>query len=88
MMALGGPAGRQESLGVTQKLLRMNWLLIALLILVAGVFAGSGLWWLMLSGGVSLFRTKFTPHRLRWVNRLSGIIIIGFGLLILLSLIW
>ena len=58
------------------------------LILVMGVFAGSALWWLMLSGGVSLFRTKFTPHRLRWVNRLSGIIITGFGLLIWLSLIW
>ncbi len=58
------------------------------LVLVAGVFAGSGLWWLMLSGGVSLFRTRFTPHRLRWVNRLSGIMITGFGLLIWLSLIW
>ena len=55
-------------------------------ILVLGVFAGSALWWLVLSGGVSLFRTRFTPGRLRWVNRLSGIIISGFGLLILLRL--
>ncbi|HMQ50604.1 MAG TPA: LysE family transporter [Anaerolineae bacterium] len=55
--------------------------------LVAGVFTGSALWWLMLSGGVSLLRTKLTPARLRGVNLVSGLIITGFGLLILLSLL-
>ena len=55
-------------------------------ILVLGVFAGSALWWLTLSGGVSLFRAMFTPRRLRWVNRLAGIFIAGFGVFILLSL--
>ncbi len=55
-------------------------------ILVMGVFLGSALWWLLLSGGVSLMRTRFTPNRLRWVNRLSGVIIGGFGLAVLLSL--
>ena len=57
----------------------------AAIVLVAGVFVGSALWWLMLSGGVNLFRTKFTHDRLVWVNRLSGILIAGFGLFILLS---
>jgi threonine/homoserine/homoserine lactone efflux protein len=55
-------------------------------VLVAGVFIGSALWWLILSGGVGVFRTKFNPQRLRWVNRISGVIITGFGLLALLSL--
>jgi threonine/homoserine/homoserine lactone efflux protein len=55
-------------------------------ILVLGVFLGSAMWWLLLSGGVSLMRTRFTPNRLRWVNRLSGVIIGGFGLVVLLSL--
>jgi len=54
--------------------------------LVLGVLIGSALWWLTLSTGVSLFRTKFTPHGLRWVNRISGLVIAGFGLLALLSL--
>jgi threonine/homoserine/homoserine lactone efflux protein len=54
-------------------------------ILVSGVFIGSALWWLILSGGVGMFRTAFTPHRLRWVNRISGLIIIGFGLFALLG---
>jgi threonine/homoserine/homoserine lactone efflux protein len=56
-------------------------------VLVLGVFLGSALWWLMLSGGVSLFRTKFTPERLRWVNKFSGLIIAGFGVLALVSLL-
>lgn len=55
-------------------------------VLVVGVFCGSALWWLLLSGGVSLLRTKLTPARLRWVNRGSGIFLMGFGLLALASL--
>jgi threonine/homoserine/homoserine lactone efflux protein len=55
-------------------------------ILVLGVFIGSALWWLILSGGVSVFQAKFSPRGLRWVNRISGLMITGFGLLALLSL--
>ena len=55
-------------------------------VLVLGVFIGSALWWLILSGGVSLFQARFNPHGLWWVNRISGVIITGFGLLALLSL--
>ena len=47
---------------------------------VAGVFAGSALWWLALSTGVGLLRARFTPGALRWVNRLSGAVLVGFGL--------
>jgi len=54
--------------------------------LVLGVFIGSALWWLILSGGVGAFRTKFNPPGLRWVNRISGMVITGLGLLVLLSL--
>ena len=55
-------------------------------VLVLGVFVGSALWWLTLSGVVSLFRKKFNARWLTWVNRISGMIIGGFGLLILISL--
>ena len=55
-------------------------------VLVLGVFAGSALWWLALSGAVGLLRHRVTPRGLRWVNRASGTIIAGFGLLALLSL--
>ncbi len=54
--------------------------------LVLGVFCGSALWWLLLSGGVSLLRARFDPHALRWVNRISGGIILAFGAAALISL--
>jgi threonine/homoserine/homoserine lactone efflux protein len=57
------------------------------LLLVAGVFSGSALWWLLLSGGVSLLRSRVTPSVLRWVNRVAGLIILGFGVAALASLI-
>ena len=55
-------------------------------LLVSGVFSGSGLWWLVLSGGASLFRVRLQSEGLRWLNRVSGVIITGFGLYALLSL--
>ncbi|MCL6450785.1 MAG: LysE family translocator [Acetobacteraceae bacterium] len=53
-------------------------------LLVAGVFSGSALWWLALSGATSLLRSRLTARALRWVNRVSGLIILGFGLAVLL----
>jgi threonine/homoserine/homoserine lactone efflux protein len=47
--------------------------------LVGGVFLGSALWWLTLSGGVGLLRSRFDVRSLEWVNRLSGTILIAFG---------
>ncbi len=56
------------------------------MLLVLGVFAGSALWWLMLSGSIGLVWTMLTSARLKWVNRISGVVITAFGLLALLSL--
>jgi threonine/homoserine/homoserine lactone efflux protein len=49
-------------------------------LLVLGVFLGSTCWWLLLSGVVSALRTRFSTPALQWVNRVSGLIILGFGL--------
>jgi threonine/homoserine/homoserine lactone efflux protein len=38
-------------------------------IIVLGIFAGSSLWWLVLSGGVSLVRHRFTENSVVWINR-------------------
>ncbi len=48
--------------------------------LVMGVFVGSGLWWLILSEIVTLFRKKVSRIAMIWINRFAGAIIIGFGL--------
>lgn len=56
-------------------------------ILVLGVFVGSALWWLLLSGGVTLLRSRFRPAALVWVNRISGVVITLFGLIALASIV-
>ncbi len=56
-------------------------------ILVIGVFTGSALWWLTLSGITGLIRRKFNTTHLAWVNRVSGGVILGFAVYIIVGLI-
>ncbi len=53
---------------------------------VVGVFLGSALWWLLLSGGVSLLRARFDAHAMRAVNIGSGVALLGFAVYALASL--
>ncbi len=64
---------------------RGNYLAIAAL--VFGVFIGSILWWAILSIFIGSLRDRFRTQNWQWVNRISGILIIGFGLAVLLSLV-
>lgn len=52
---------------------------------VLGVLGGSALWWILLTAGVSLFRSRFDTRAMRWVNRVSGLIILGFGVAALMT---
>ena len=54
--------------------------------LVTGVFSGSALWWLLLSQGAGLLRRRLKPSGLRWINWISGLIILGFGVAALVSI--
>lgn len=58
---------------------------VTAMVLVMGVFAGSACWWLLLSGSIAIVRRHFTPLALLWINRLSGAVILTFGLLALAS---
>lgn len=49
-------------------------------LVVAGVFAGSMLWWCILSGGVAFSRHRLPDAFAAWVSRLSGAVLIAFGL--------
>lgn len=51
--------------------------------LVLGVFLGSAAWWLALSAGVGVFRRRVTAAAMLWINRASGAVLAGFGLLAL-----
>ena len=49
--------------------------------IIAGIFTGGCIWWLSISTLVNFFRSKFNPRRLFWVNRISGIVVMGLALL-------
>lgn len=49
--------------------------------LVMGVFIGSAAWWLLLSGGVGLLRERLSAGILGWTNRVSGIVLLTFGVI-------
>jgi threonine/homoserine/homoserine lactone efflux protein len=48
-------------------------------LLVLGVFLGSALWWVALTTAVGLLRRWTTAGVLRWINRVSGVVIVAFG---------
>ena len=55
-------------------------------LLIAGVFTGSGIWWILLSSAAGLFHQKISHDNLLWLNRISGTIITTFGLLLLFNI--
>jgi|SRR5581483_7402549 len=55
-------------------------------ILTLGVLIGSAAWWLFLSSSASFFKEKINFQTKKWLNRISGTIIFGFGLYTFLKL--
>lgn len=54
----------------------------------AGVFAGSLLWWLLLTALVARSRAWLRPPVIRWINRVCGVFLIGIAVHGLASLTW
>ena len=48
-------------------------------VLVLGVFAGSALWWLFLVTAASKARSRITPSATRWLDLISGLVLLGWG---------
>jgi threonine/homoserine/homoserine lactone efflux protein len=49
-------------------------------LLTLGVFCGSMSWWLILTTVVSALRARVTVRALTWVNRVSGVVLLGFAI--------
>lgn len=48
-------------------------------ILVLGIFAGSAMWWLILSTATGAMRNKLSPPTMLWINRICGAILAVMG---------
>ncbi len=57
-------------------------------LMVIGVFIGSGAWWLILSGATGIFRNKISEGKLALVNKFSGLIILAFGVVAFMSIVF
>ena len=55
--------------------------------IIIGVFSGSMLWWLILTTSVYHLRTIFNAQLRLWINRISGGIIVAFGMITLLRIV-
>ena len=54
-------------------------------LLTGGVFLGSMAWWIVLTSVTSAFRARVTPTVLRWLTRVSGVALAGFGVVAILA---
>jgi threonine/homoserine/homoserine lactone efflux protein len=70
--------------GLASGLPKQHW--YAPIIMTLGVFIGSALWWLLLSSGASCFKEKMNLKTRKWLNRISGGIIMGFSALTFISI--
>ena len=53
--------------------------------MILGFFAGAASWWLILTSLIGLFRSKFRPRHLLWINRGAGILIAALGVAAIIS---
>jgi threonine/homoserine/homoserine lactone efflux protein len=60
--------------------------LVSASLMVCGIFSGSTLWWLILSGVTSVFHKRIPVSGLILINKSAGILIAAFGLFVLASL--
>ncbi len=56
--------------------------------LILGILAGTFGWWLILSGGVSLFRERITDRIYKWLNKVLGSFMLIFGIAMMIRSVW
>lgn len=56
-------------------------------IMVVGVFLGSAVWWLGLATATAVLSSRMGGRQRVWIQRLSGVVIIGFGIFALLTVL-
>lgn len=57
-------------------------------LMITGVFLGASSWWFLLTFLINLFRNRFRPRHLLYINRIAGavIVVLGLGAILLMLL--
>ena len=58
---------------------------IDVILSIAGVFAGCMGWWFVLVSVVNMFRNKIRLRHLLWVNKITGIVVFVFAMVLLMG---
>lgn len=59
---------------------------LSVIMIIIGVLLGASLWWFSLTSFVSIFRKKFRLRKLLLVNRIAGVLVIIFAVIIFISI--
>ena len=54
-------------------------------VLILGFFVGAVLWWFCLTSVISIFRNRFRPRHMLWINHIAGCIIGFLGIYTILT---
>ncbi|TKG94964.1 LysE family translocator [Puteibacter caeruleilacunae] len=60
---------------------------LAIFMMVSGIFVGSGIWWLFLSGLIVKLKSRISRKLLRRIDVISGLVILGFAVVLMVNLI-
>jgi threonine/homoserine/homoserine lactone efflux protein len=52
-----------------------------------GIFIAASFWWFLLSTFVSIYRKKFRLKSLWWLNKITGVLIVAFGIATMVSIL-
>jgi threonine/homoserine/homoserine lactone efflux protein len=63
-----------------------NMTLIKYFLVIGGVVLGTITWWTFITAFISMFRKKIRLRMLLWINKITGIIVLILGLLMILSI--
>lgn len=58
------------------------------MLIFSGIFIGASCWWFLLTSLVNIYREKFNLKNLWWLNKITGGIIIAFGVVALFGILF
>lgn len=56
-----------------------------IILTIAGIFLGATAWWTSLTFLVNIFKNKINLRKMFWINRVTGILVVLFGIAIIIG---